>query len=376
MTSALATQAKYPFGLRDAKLYPFTDQNGTALADEGFDLPAVQTFSFADNEDYTNLRGDDELLAVHGNGAQVNWSLEAGGISLQAWAILTGGQIIEAGVAPNRTVTLRKCSDDVRPYFQVRGLSMNDNQGDTVAIVYRAKCNGDIKGQFGDGAFFVTSADGIGLPIPGTKLLYDFIQHESATFLSLESTPIPLVPPRNIVAVPLSSTAAIVQWEPVSTYTGYRGQTSIDGGTSWTLIGTNTNEVQTVTQTAAGATLTFDGVGPTSALTQTTGTAAQCQAALEALANIDPGDVSVAGAAGGPFTVTFGGKYADTNVPLMTATGATVAATTQGASGDVTDPEFDLSGLAPNTDYLIRIAGKIGTDVGNYGVPVPFSTPA
>lgn len=375
MTSALATQAKYPFGLRDAKLYPFTDQNGTALADEGFDLPAVQTFSFADNEDYTNLRGDDELLAVHGNGAQVNWSLEAGGISLQAWAILTGGQIIEAGVAPNRTVTLRKCSDDVRPYFQVRGLSMNDNQGDTVAIVYRAKCNGDIKGQFGDGAFFVTSADGIGLPIPGTKLLYDFIQHESATFLSLESTPIPLVPPRNIVAVPLSSTAAIVQWEPVSTYTGYRGQTSINGGTSWVLIGTNTNEVQTVTYTGVAPTVSFNGIA-TTPLTQTTGTAAQLQAALEALPGIEPGDVVVAGSAGGPFTVTFGGLLADTNVPALTGTNATIATTTPGVSGDVTDPEFDLTGLTPATDYLIRIAGKIGTDVGNYGVPVPFSTPA
>lgn len=280
MNAPLATKAKYPFGLSDVKIYPFLDADGTQLADEGFDLPAAQTFSFADTEEFTPLRGDDVQLAEHGNGATVNWSLEAGGISLQAWAILTGGQIIEAGVAPNRTITLRKCSDDVRPYFQVRGLAMNDNAGDTVGVVYRGKCNGDISGQFGDGTFFVTSADGIGLPIPGTKLLYDFIQHESRTFLSLESTPIPLVPPKNGLAVPLSATTAKVIWEPVSGYTGYAYQISDDEGVTW-----------------------------------------------------------------------------DTKV-------------------DVTDAEANLTALTANTDYWVRLSGKVGTDYGYYGTPIAFHTPA
>lgn len=278
MTAPLPV-ATYPFGLRDVKLFGFLDQQGTVLADEGIDLPAAQTFSFADSEDYTDLRGDDELLATHGNGAQVNWTLEAGGISLQAWALLTGGTIIETGVAPNRKITLRKCSDDTRPYFQVRGLVMSDNGGDNVGIVYRAKCNGDISGQFGDGAFFVTSADGVGLPLPGTKLLYDIEQHESKTFLTTASTPIPIVAPKNVGAMPLSATTAYVQWEPVSTYTGYKYQLSDDDGATW--------------ETAV----------------------------------------------------------------------------------DVTDSFANLTTLTTGTDYLIRVAGKIGTDVGTYGAPVAFSTP-
>lgn len=279
MTSAQAAQAKYPFGLRDCKVYLFLDQNGTELAEEGIDLPAAQTFSFAEAEDYTDLRGDDSLLASHGNGAQVNWNLENGGISLLAWAALSGGQIIETGVAPNRIITLRKCSDDVRPYFQLRGLAMNDNGGDTVGIVYRAKCNGDISGQFGDGQFFVTSAAGIGMPIPGTKLLYDFVQHESRTFLPVEPEAIPMVPPKNIIAVPLTATTAKVIWEPVSGYTGYKYQTSSNGGTTW----------------------------------------------------------------------------------------ATAV--------DVTDAEANLSTLTTATAYLVRVAGKIGTDVGYYSAPVEFTTP-
>lgn len=271
--------AKYPFGLRDVKIYPFLDQQGTELAAEGIDLPAAQTFSFADSEDYTDLRGDDELLASHGNGAQVNWTLEAGGISLNAWAALTGGQIIETGVAPNRVVTLRKCTDDTRPYFQVRGLAMNDNQGDTVGVVYRAKCNGDIGGQFGEGAFFVTSADGIGMGIPGTRLLYDWIQHESKTFLPIDSIPIPLTPPKSITAVPLTATTAKVVWEPVSIYTGYSYQTSDDDGATW--------------------------------------------------------DAAVS----------------------------------------VTDAEANLTGLTTATDYLIRVAGKVGSTIGTYSTPVAFTTP-
>lgn len=279
MTAPLPV-ATYPFGLRDVKLFGFLDEQGTVLADTGIDLPAAQTFSFADSEDYTDLRGDDQLLATHGNGAQVNWTLEAGGISLQAWALLSGGTIIETGVAPNRKITLRKCSDDTRPYFQVKGLIMSDNGGDNVAIVYRAKCNGDISGTFSDGAFFITSADGIGMPIPGTKLLYDIDQHERKTFISLDSVALPLVAPKNVMAVPLTATTATAVWEPVSTYTGYRYQLSDDDGATW--------------ETAV----------------------------------------------------------------------------------DVVPAEANLTALVADTDYLIRVAGKIGTDVGTYGTPVGFSTPA
>lgn len=279
MTAPLPV-ATYPFGLRDVKLYPYLDLQGTQLAEEGIDLPAAQTFSFADAEDYTDLRGDDELKATHGNGAQVNWTLEAGGISLEAWALLTGGQIIETGVAPNRKVTLRKCSDDVRPYFQVRGLVMSDNGGDNVAVVYRAKCNGDISGQFADGAFFVTSADGIGLPMLGTKLLYDIIQHENKTFLTITPEALPIVAPKNLMAVPLTSTTAKAIWEPVTTYTGYKYQLSDDAGATW--------------ETAVS----------------------------------------------------------------------------------VTEAEADLTALTADTDYLIRVAGVVGTDTGNYSTPAAFSTPA
>jgi hypothetical protein len=107
-----------------------------------------------------------------------------------------------------------------------------------------------------------------------------------------------------------------------------------------------TNEVQTVTITGdpTGGTFTLTFSGQTTAAIAHNATAAAVQAALEGLSNVEPGDVTVSGSAGGPYTVTFAetGQYAGTNVSQMTASGASltggttpsvgVATTTPGAS--------------------------------------------
>ncbi len=105
------------------------------------------------------------------------------------------------------------------------------------------------------------------------------------------------------------------------------------------------SEVQTVvisgSPTGGTYTLTFNG--------QTTGAiaynanAATVEAALEALSNLAPADVTVTGAAP-TYTVTFGGVYAGLNVPQMTTTPSltggtsptvTVNTTTQGDPVDL-----------------------------------------
>lgn len=111
-----------------------------------------------------------------------------------------------------------------------------------------------------------------------------------------------------------------------------------------------TEEVQTITYGGSGLTsytLTFDG--------QTTGsiaaaaTAGQIQSALEALSNVDPGDVVVTGS-GSPFSVKFQGQYEDTNVPQMTATPTggtgtvTIATATAGGAPGAPALDDDTSG--------------------------------
>lgn len=106
--------------------------------------------------------------------------------------------------------------------------------------------------------------------------------------------------------------------------------------------GASPSEVQTLTRTSTGGTITlsFDG-SPVSATIPASAagfTAAATQTALEGLSTINPGDVVVTGAAGGPLTVTFGGRYVGQNVPQLvvdntSATGGTITAATTTAGG-------------------------------------------
>ena len=77
-----------PYGLRDIKLTPYTDAAGTVLAETSVDLPVARTLSFTDTEEFEQLRGDDRVAAEHGNGAQVEWELESGGLPFQAFKVM------------------------------------------------------------------------------------------------------------------------------------------------------------------------------------------------------------------------------------------------------------------------------------------------
>jgi Flp pilus assembly protein TadG len=98
------------------------------------------------------------------------------------------------------------------------------------------------------------------------------------------------------------------------------------------------NEVQTVTVTNATSgtyTLTFANT-TTSATTSAiayNATAAVVQAALESLSTIGAGNVSVAGAVGGPYTVTFIGALGNLDVAQMTADGTALRPNTGPGSG-------------------------------------------
>lgn len=183
-------QTALPYGMRDLKLTEYADAGGTVLGGTSVDLPNMQTFSFSETEEFTELRGDDRVVTTRGQGSQVDWSLEAGGISLAAWAILTGGMIIEEGLTPNRKIILRKFATSARPFFRVEGQIMSDSGGDLHAIVYRCRVNDTVEGEFSDGEFFVTSASGLGLPLldEGFDLLYDIVQNETAT--AIPTTPV------------------------------------------------------------------------------------------------------------------------------------------------------------------------------------------
>lgn len=99
-------------------------------------------------------------------------------------------------------------------------------------------------------------------------------------------------------------------------------------------LGLHVDEVQTVTITGTPTggtfTLTFDG--DTTTAIAYNAIASAVETALEALDGIGAGNVNVTGSTGGPYTVTFAGDLAETDVPQMTAT----ASLTGGTSPTVT----------------------------------------
>lgn len=171
-----------PYGLRDVKLTPYTTAAATALGTTSVDLPNSRTLSFAEAEDFEELRGDDGVVTVRGKGPGVDWDLEGGGISFEAVQVMYGGTITETGISPAKVKTYRKLSTDVRPFFQAEGQSISDSGGDVHCVLHRCRATKDLKGEFGEGSFFLTGASGVALPskVPADlNALYDFVQNET-----------------------------------------------------------------------------------------------------------------------------------------------------------------------------------------------------
>jgi hypothetical protein len=165
-----------PYGLRDVKLRTLT---GDVAGTPSIDLPNAQTFSFAEAEAFTELRGDDGLVAVHGKGPAVNWDLTGGGCCFEAIKAMFGGTITTTGTTPATQKTFKKLGTDTRPYFQVEGQSISDSGGDFHCLVYKCRATGDLTGAMTDGAFWISGAKGTALP-NGASELYEFTQNETA----------------------------------------------------------------------------------------------------------------------------------------------------------------------------------------------------
>lgn len=176
---ALATTI-LPYGLRDVKLTPY-DAAGTLGT--SVDLPGARTLSFSEAEDFEELRGDDGVMAIRGKGANVEWELESGGISLEAWKVLSGGTITSSGTTPAAKKSYKKTSADTRPYFKAEGQAISDSGGDFHAVLFKCRASGSLEGELGDGAFWLTNGDGQAIPNAAGDL-YEFTQNETAVAIT------------------------------------------------------------------------------------------------------------------------------------------------------------------------------------------------
>ena len=181
------TTIPLPYGLRDVKITPYTSDAATTLATPSIDLPNARTFSFAEAEEFTELRGDDKIVTTRGMGTTVDWDLEAGGLSFEAVKAMVGGTITESGTTPNMKKVFAKKATDARPFFKVEGQMISDSGGDVHCVLDRCRATGGFSGEFADGQFFLTTGSGVALPSlisARVDTLYEITQNETATAIS------------------------------------------------------------------------------------------------------------------------------------------------------------------------------------------------
>lgn len=166
-----------PYGLRDVKLRPI---DAAGVVGASVDLPASRTFSFSEAEDFEELRGDDRVIAIRGKGPKVEWELESGGISLEAYQIMAGGTLSTSGVTPNVVKSFKKLDTDARPYFQVEGQAISDSGGDFHVVLFRCRASDSLEGELSDGQFWLTSGSGEAIGNAASEL-YEFKHNETVT---------------------------------------------------------------------------------------------------------------------------------------------------------------------------------------------------
>ena len=173
----------YPFGLRDVKITPFTNQT-TEVTGTGVDLPAARIFTFTEAEEFTTLEGDDKVITTRGKGATISWELEGGGYSADVIKLIIGGTLTDSGTAPAQIRKVQKKATDTRPFFKVEGQSMSDNGGDVHGVLYRCRATGDFEMHFENGTWFLTNVSGEAFPslaAATTDALYEISYNETIT---------------------------------------------------------------------------------------------------------------------------------------------------------------------------------------------------
>ena len=169
----MAGYGDFPFGLRQIALYDTVGANKVLL-------PAALMMHVTPLLETARFEADGHLVGAASFVAGAEWELEAGGISLEAIAKLTGGTANQAGSTPNRTLTLSQDAGAQMPYLRIAGRAVSASGGDVICRLYRCKVEA-LEGTFRDGEFWVTYAKGVA--VSNGTVVYEFVQQESVAAL-------------------------------------------------------------------------------------------------------------------------------------------------------------------------------------------------
>lgn len=163
-------QDNKPFGLKQIKLV----NNADTVA---IDLPAALELEFEETVVSGEFFGNDELQGLVTQPLGIKGKFKAGGIPLNAYALMTGHTYALTGSTPNQVGTLEGDSATF-PYFKVYGKSLGDDGDDVHVKLFKVKLTGSPKGSFKRGEFFMLEAEFQGVKVGGKA--YDMVANETA----------------------------------------------------------------------------------------------------------------------------------------------------------------------------------------------------
>ena len=168
------TDPTKPFGLRDILLVSMDNENSA-------DLPSSRTLSFTERVMSAEFTGDDELQGVVTIPIGCEGNLEEGGISLAAYALMTG-HTLTTGVGE----TTLDADSSSFPYFQIFGKSVDDEGGDIHCHIRKAKITEALQGEFKYGEFFMTKMKFVGVRVNGTA--FEFVANDEEQDLEVPAS--------------------------------------------------------------------------------------------------------------------------------------------------------------------------------------------
>ncbi len=162
-----------PFGLNQITLVNNADTQAIVL-------PAALELEFEEVVVNGEFYGNDELQGLVTQPLGVKGKFKAGGIPLNAYALMTGHTLNNTGVSPNEVATLEGDSASF-PYFKIYGKSLGDEGDDVHVKILKCKLTSSPKGAFKRGEFFMLEAEFQGVKVGGKA--YEMVANETATNL-------------------------------------------------------------------------------------------------------------------------------------------------------------------------------------------------
>lgn len=162
-----------PFGLKEIVLVSY--DGVTAIS-----LPAALELEFEETVVSGEFFGNDELQGLVTQPLGVKGKFKAGGIPLDAYALMTGHTYGVSGSTPNEVATLQGDSTTF-PYFKAYGKSLGDVGDDVHVKLNKIKLTSSPKGSFKRGEFFMLEAEFQGVKVSGKA--YDLVANETTTAL-------------------------------------------------------------------------------------------------------------------------------------------------------------------------------------------------